>query len=71
LTSACSKSQSNQQHNRDGALEFTSIQAANKGEPNGDVSDLWTINYTMDESIDGRWYIDAATPYQDRLHTTC
>jgi serine protease Do len=52
------------------ALEFTSIQASDKG-PDGDVCDLWTIDYTMGEAADGRWYIDSTGPYRDRWHTTC
>lgn len=52
------------------AIEFNSIQAADKG-PNGDVCDLWTINYKMGESFDSLWYIDATSPYQGRLHTSC
>jgi hypothetical protein len=52
------------------ALAFTSIQAADKG-PNGDVCDLWTIDYAMVEGLDGLWYIDDTSPYRGRWQTTC
>lgn len=52
------------------ALQFTSIQAADKG-PNGDVCDIWTIDYTMIREQDARWYVGATAPYQGTWHTTC
>jgi serine protease Do len=52
------------------ALQFTSIQAADKG-PNGDTCDLWTLNYTMIAGAGGRWYIDHASPYHGRSHQAC
>lgn len=51
-------------------LEFTSIQASDKG-PDGDTCDDWTLVYTMVEGSDGTWYIDATTPYHGSSHTSC
>jgi hypothetical protein len=52
------------------ALAFTSLQAPDKG-PNGDTCDDWTLEYTMIQSSDSSWLIDATQPYHGTEHMTC
>lgn len=51
-------------------VSFVSLQRADKG-PNGDVCDVWTLDYRMVRAGDGSWLIDEAQPYHGRTHTSC
>lgn len=51
-------------------LSFPSLQTAAKG-PDGDVCDLWTLNYTTIRGAGGSWLIDDAGSYHGTMHTSC
>jgi hypothetical protein len=46
------------------------LQASDKG-PNGETCDNWTLEYTMVQSSDSSWLIDATQPYHGTEYIAC
>lgn len=52
------------------SVQFTSLQASAQG-PDGDVCDLWKLDYAMVQGSDGGWLIDSAHATAGNDHTSC